>query len=174
MILSDALFWGDRWILVGYLEICILWPSFTFRPFKALFLYQIRRTGIQEGHEIDSFRRSMIQTMMTMRCVWSRRWMKSLNLKNRFWSWTKSQSSRIESKWEATFFFQGHVLGSFVLCFFLLKLWKNRLSWRTSGKTMDLYGFIYITMDFDAAPWRQYSYPFWNVLEEATGTHRFE
>ena len=33
-------------------------------------------------------------------------------------------------------------------------------------------------MEFVGAPWRQYSWqrhsnPFWNVLEEATGTHRF-
>lgn len=71
-------------------------------------------------------------------------------------------------------FFSGTSSWKFRSFFFLLKLWKNRLSWRTSRKNMDLYRFIYITMDFDAAPWRQYSYPFWNVLEEATGTHGFE
>lgn len=59
-----------------------------------------------------------------------------------------NQIAKLENriKMGGDFFFQGQVLGSFVLCFFLLKLWKNRLSWRTSRKNMDLYGFIYITM----------------------------
>lgn len=73
-----------------------------------------------------------------------------------------NQIAKLENriKMGGDFFFSGTSSWKFRSFFFLLKLWKNRLSWRTSRKNMDLYRFIYITMDFDAAPWRQYSYPF--------------